>query len=74
MKVFVSLYTYLTTLHNDKKGASAIEYALIAGLIAAGLITVLTLLGGGIADFFQQITDGLGLKAPETTPETGTGG
>ncbi|WP_447554155.1 Flp family type IVb pilin [Vreelandella sp. EE22] len=70
MKVFVSLYTYLTTLHNDKKGASAIEYALIAGLIAAILIASLAILGNGIGGLFQQISDALNIGAGQTTPET----
>ncbi|WP_447956411.1 Flp family type IVb pilin [Vreelandella sp. EE7] len=69
MKAFVSLYTYLTTLHTDKKGASAIEYALIAGLIAAGLIAILTILGDGIVVFFQDIVTGL--KIGNDTPPTG---
>lgn len=40
-------------------GASAIEYALIAGLIAVGIISAATLLGEEITTVFETITDEL---------------
>jgi len=48
---------------NDEEGATAIEYGLIAGLIAVVVITVLTNLGTGLRDMFQKVVD----KLP-TTP------
>lgn len=39
----------------DEEGATAIEYGLIAGLIAAGLVAALTLLGGNIRALFNAI-------------------
>jgi len=43
----------------DEEAATAIEYALIAGLIAAVLVTVLTALGLKIEDVFETISAAL---------------
>lgn len=43
----------------DEEGASAVEYGLIAGLIAVGLVLVLGILGDQLEAFFQFITDEL---------------
>lgn len=43
----------------DETGASAIEYALIAGLIAAVLITALTDTGTGVRTLFETIVSSL---------------
>ncbi len=40
-----------------QKGATAIEYALIAGLLAAMLIGAIALLSGGFTDAFTTIGD-----------------
>ena len=49
----------------DEEGASAIEYGLIAGLVAVFLIASLTLLGGSLGTFFTSIATKLGvLSAP----------
>lgn len=47
----------------DEEGASAIEYALIAGLIAAALVTVLTDLGTQAEEKFREIWEALGGKS-----------
>lgn len=39
----------------DEDGATAIEYGLIAGLIAVGIIAALTTLGGDLSSFFKSI-------------------
>ncbi|MGE8440192.1 MAG: Flp family type IVb pilin [Comamonas testosteroni] len=39
----------------DEEGATAIEYALIAGLIAVGLALALTNLGTELSSFFGRI-------------------
>jgi len=51
----------------DEEGATAIEYGLIAGLIAVALVTVLGSLGGGLEATFQKIVDKLPGKASTTT-------
>ena len=40
---------------NDEEGATAIEYGLIAGLIAVALITALSTLEGGLSSLFNAI-------------------
>lgn len=49
----------ITRFLRDEEGATAIEYGIIAGLIAAVLVTVLTSLGTTIQGKFQQILDAL---------------
>ncbi|WP_394061090.1 Flp family type IVb pilin [Alcaligenes sp. WGS1538] len=44
---------------NDEDGATAIEYGLIAGLIAVVIIAVLTQVGDGLKAMFQQVVDKL---------------
>lgn len=51
----------------DEEGATAIEYALIAGLIAVAIIGALTLLGTNITNLFNGISTRLGLEAAKTT-------
>ena len=48
----------------EDEGATAIEYGLIAGLIAVVIIGVVTTLGGDIGDVFTSISTGL---TPATT-------
>lgn len=45
-------------LHNEE-GATAIEYGLIAGLIAVVIIAAVTLLGGDMAVVFQNLADAI---------------
>lgn len=45
------------TLAAAQRGASAIEYALIAGLLAVILVAAVTLLGDGFDTTFQNIVD-----------------
>ncbi len=40
---------------NDESGATAIEYGLIAALIAVGIIAAATLLGNSLSDLFNRI-------------------
>ena len=40
---------------SDEKGATAIEYGLIAGLIAVVIIAALTLLGADLESSFNQL-------------------
>ena len=43
----------------DESGATAIEYGLIAALIAVGLITTLGLVGGEVKTTFTKVQTGL---------------
>lgn len=40
---------------NDESGATAIEYGLIAALIAVGIIAAATTLGNGLSNIFSEI-------------------
>ena len=44
----------------DESGATAIEYGLIAGLIAVGIIAALTAFGGGLTGMFNNIQNRAG--------------
>lgn len=50
----------ITRFIRDEEGATAIEYGLIAGLIAAVLVTVLTGLGTQIKAKFNEILTAIG--------------
>jgi len=39
----------------DEQGATAIEYGLLAGLIAAAIVTIVSSLGTQITDAFQVV-------------------
>ena len=41
---------------NDESGATAIEYGLIAALIAVGIIVAATTLGGSLSTLFNKIS------------------
>ncbi len=49
------LFTLLKTLRSDDKGATAIEYGLIAALIAVGIIVGAGALGTSLDDIFNDI-------------------
>ncbi|MFV9474293.1 Flp family type IVb pilin [Advenella sp. RU8] len=49
----------LMAFWKDEEGATAIEYALIAGLIAVAIIGALTALGGNISTLFGKISNEL---------------
>jgi pilus assembly protein Flp/PilA len=46
-------------LSREETGATAVEYGLIVGLIAVGIIGVLALLGPQITQMFQDLNDGI---------------
>lgn len=52
--------TQLQQFWNDEDGATAIEYGLIAGLIAVAIIGVLTALGTNLDGMFTKISNAIG--------------
>ncbi len=52
---------------NDEEGATAIEYGLIAGLIAVAIITAVTALGTDLGRLFDDITTQLKLAKVKTS-------
>ena len=51
----------------DEEGATAIEYAVIAGVMAVGVVTAMGALTGGLKEFFDGIADFLKAKTPKAT-------
>lgn len=47
---------FITRFVKDESGATAIEYGLIAALIAVAIITAVGLLGGKLSDTFGKVT------------------
>lgn len=65
----------------DEEGATAIEYGLIAGLVAVAIIAALGVLSGGLNDIFSGIGEKLSdvgdkvkTETPVTPPVGGGGG
>ncbi len=48
---------FITKFANDESGATAIEYGLIAALIAVALISILTTLGTNLKATFTKVSD-----------------
>jgi len=49
---------------SDESGATAIEYGLIAALIAVGIIAAATTLGGSLSGLFNKISTKLRVTVP----------
>jgi len=49
----------LSKFVGDEKGATAIEYALIASLIALAIVGALTALGGRLSSEFSEVSGAL---------------
>jgi pilus assembly protein Flp/PilA len=45
--------------YNDRKGVTAVEYGLIAGLIAVVIIGAITLVGGNLTALFTKVANNL---------------
>ena len=58
--VFYALGTRIHELRNEE-GASAVEYGLLVALIAVVIIAAVTLLGGNLAEIFEDVADKIGL-------------
>lgn len=48
---------FLKNIRNDEQGATAIEYGLIAALIAVAAITAMSTLGEQLSTTFNQVED-----------------
>lgn len=55
MEKIIQLQLKAESFLKREDGASAIEYAIIAGLIAVAIITAATLLGDNMAEVFNKI-------------------
>jgi pilus assembly protein Flp/PilA len=59
LKLFVSMQTYVTGVLNRDRGATAVEYGLLVGLIAAIIIVIVAALGQQILHAFTKVSDNL---------------
>lgn len=61
---FQSFKSALRKFGRDENGATAIEYGLIAGLIAVVIIAAVTTVGTDLRTKFQAISTGLATTTP----------
>ena len=54
----------MRNLFNDRRGVTALEYGLIAALIAVVIIGSVQTLGGSISATFDKVTSAITPKAP----------
>ena len=59
-----NMLTIFGGLRSDKSGVTAIEYGLIAGLIAVAIIVVVTTVGTDLTAIFANISTQLKTAAP----------
>ena len=62
VKLFVTLETFVIFARErmrEEKGATAVEYGLLVGLIAVAIIVTVGLLGGQLNTLFQRIVTAL---------------
>ena len=68
---FIALTTLVAFAQDrlkQEKGATAVEYGLMVGLIAVVIIAAVTLLGEQLRDLFTSVTDELGGPAAPAAP------
>ena len=58
--MLVRILAAAKSFNRDDKGVTAIEYGLIAALVAVVIITAVTLIGTNLDASFNAIADGLG--------------
>lgn len=75
----LSLYTNIAIrLRRDEKGATAVEYGIMVGLIAVVIIVAVTLLGNTLQLMFREVSCSVGggtwtpVAATATAAATGT--
>ncbi|HWI65210.1 MAG TPA: Flp family type IVb pilin [Symbiobacteriaceae bacterium] len=64
----LKLYVAIQNLLKREEGQGMVEYAMIIGLIAIGVLTLLGLMGDQIGAIFTQITTALSGVAPAPAP------
>ena len=58
---------FIAKLIKEEDGVTAIEYALIASLIAGVIIAAVSLLGGNISTLFNTLAARISAKTPTNT-------
>ena len=66
--LFATLYLFAgqakDRLNREDRGATAVEYGLMVGLIAVAIIAAVTLLGGNLKDLFNGIAGSVDKATP----------
>ena len=71
LATIVTLYSFAEErLKREERGATAVEYGLMVGLIAVVIIAAVVLLGKNLDALFDTIGAKLGGTATTTTPAT----
>ena len=60
----VSLVAFAQDRLKNEKGATAVEYGLMVGLIAVAIIAAVTMLGDQLEALFEDVSDALPAVAP----------
>lgn len=70
LNFYVTLQSFLTSAKKrDERGATAVEYGLLVGLIAVAIIATLLLLGPELKELFDKVLAGLtSANAPAVAP------
>jgi pilus assembly protein Flp/PilA len=50
------MHVITNTLRRDDRGATAVEYALMAAAIAAAIVAIVFVLGGQVSSLFESAT------------------
>lgn len=66
------MFKLLRKLRKDEKGATAIEYGLIAALVAVAAIGAMSALGNSLTTIFQTASNEL--NTANSTAQNGAGG
>lgn len=61
----------IRNLFKNEEGATAIEYGLIAALIAVAAISAMSALGGQLTNTFGEVSESMKAKAPASAPAGG---
>lgn len=64
IEFYARMLAFFTAERDDERGATAVEYGLLVALIAAVIITAVTLLGTRLDAEFREVLAGLGGAVP----------
>lgn len=70
MQITSVLISQFRDIARDQRGATAIEYGLLAAMIAVGSITALESLGASLGETFGTVEESMGGQAAAENPPT----
>lgn len=60
MELYTRTQNWIAQSLRREEGQGMVEYALIIGLVAIGVLALLTTMGGQVGGIFQRITNAIG--------------